>query len=149
MKMKYIVGTVLLIAAACVGAQSQNAPFGMEVGAKRGAKIMSLDFQSSGDVAAFTFRVVFPEGVKRIDTAQCLAELQKGFIGVCKVYDGKVVAVTVVNAEGGVFPAGLNSIGKLSYLSNSKSAPVIDTFEASDRNGELTPIGAAKVEQLN
>jgi len=148
MNIKYAVGAALLIAAVGVSAKIENAPLGMEVEAKGGSKIMSLDFQSSGDAASFTFRVVFPEGAKRIDTSACLSELPKGFIGVCKA-EGRAVAVTVVNSEGGVFPAGLNRVGKLSYVSNSKSVPVIDTFEASDRNGEVAPMGSAKVQQLD
>lgn len=149
MNIKYAVFSSLLLAVAGVSAKSQNAPLGMEVEAKGGAKIMSLDFESSGDAASFTFRVVFPEGAKRIDTSRCLSDLPKGFTGVCKAYDGGVVAVTVFNTEGGVFPAGLNRVGKLSYVSNNKSAPVIDTFEASDRNGEVAPMGSAKVQQLD
>ncbi|MBK6727720.1 MAG: hypothetical protein IPG63_10735 [Xanthomonadales bacterium] len=149
MNIKFAVAASLFFAAAGVSAKSENAPLGMEVETKGGSKIMSLDFESSGDAASFTFRVVFPDGAKQIDASRCLSELPKGFIGVCKVYDGKIVAVTVVNNEGGVFPAGLNRVGKLSYVSNSKSAPVIDTFEASDRNGEVAQMGSAKVQKLD
>jgi hypothetical protein len=149
MNFKFVVGSALLVVAAGANAISQNAPLGMEVESKGGTKIMSLDFESSGDAASFTFRVVFPEGVKSIDTSRCLSELPKGFVGVCKVYDDKVVAVTVVNNEGGTFPAGMNSIGKLSYRSSAKSVPVIDTFEASNRSGDAAPMGAAKVQQLD
>ncbi|MBI2397615.1 MAG: hypothetical protein HYV17_07435 [Xanthomonadales bacterium] len=149
MNIKFAVAASLLFAAAGVSAKSENAPLGMEVETKGGSKIMSLDFESAGDAASFTFRVVFPEGAKQIDTSRCLSELPKGFFGVCKVYDGKVVAVTVNNSEGATFPAGMNRIGKLSYVSNSKAAPVIDTFEASDRNGEIAQMGSAKVQQVD
>lgn len=149
MKIKYAVAAALLVAGASVYAKSENAPVGIEVESKGGAKIMSLDFESDGNAASFSFRVVFPEGSAKIDTSRCLSELPKGFVGVCKVYDGKVVAVTVMNTEGGVFSQGLNRIGKLSYASNAKAAPVIDNLEVSDRNGELATAGQAKVEKLN
>jgi hypothetical protein len=125
-----------------------NAPLALETATRSGAKLLSLDFQSQGDVAAMTFRVVLPSDAKSIDTSRCLSELPKGFTGVCKVYD-KVVAVTVYNSEGKVFPAGLNSVGKLSFHSLAKAGASIDTFEASTADGSPAKIGAAKVESLD
>lgn len=153
MNIKRILASTALVAVAFgVSAKQINAPLAMEATGRGGAKILSLDFESDGEAASFSFRVVFPEGAKRIDTSRCLSDLPKGFEGVCKEYneaDGKVVAVTVINTEGKAFPAGLNSVGKLSYVSSSKAAAKIDTFEASDRRGELASMGAAKVEKLD
>lgn len=151
-----MMNTKLILALAVLGAASfgavaeqNNSAMAIEAAGRGGAKILSLDFESDGQAASFSFRVVLPEGSKRIDTSNCLSELPKGFQGVCKEYDGKVVAVTVMNTEGKAFPAGLNSIGKLRYVSSSATSAVIDTFEASDRNGELAKMGAAKVEKLD
>jgi hypothetical protein len=150
MNTKTILAMAVLGAAAFdVAALQNNAPMAMEATGRGGAKILSLDFESDGQAASFSFRVVLPEGAKKIDTSNCLSELPKGFQGVCKEYDGKVVAVTVMNTEGKAFPSGLTSIGKLRYVSNGGAAAVIDTFEASDRNGELAKMGAAKVEKLD
>ncbi len=155
MNMKQIFALAALVAASlgASAAQQQNAPLALEAAGRGGAKILSLDFESDGKAASFSFRVVFPEGSKLIDTSRCLSELPKGFEGVCKEYnerDGKVVAVTVLNTEGKAFPAGLNSVGKLSYVSNSKTGAKIDTFGASDDRGQdLTTLGAAKVEKLD
>ncbi|HQW80383.1 MAG TPA: hypothetical protein PLQ74_00790 [Pseudomonadota bacterium] len=149
MNTKQIFVTALLLAAGSASAKELNAPMALEASSRGGSKLLSLDFESDGNAASFSFRVVFPEGAKSIDTSRCLSELPKGFVGVCKVYDGKVVAVTVMNTEGGAFPAGLNSIGKLAYSSNSKNAAVIDTFEASNRDGNLASMGVAKVEKLD
>lgn len=144
-----LASAILAVAVAGVSAKQQNAPLAMEAAARGGVKILSLDFESTGEAASFSFRVVLPAGSKKIDTSRCLSDLPKGFVGVCKAYEGNVVAVTVMNTEGGAFPAGLNSVGKLSYVSNSQDAAVIDTFEASDRQGELASMGAAKVEKLD
>lgn len=133
-------------------AAQQNSPLAIEAAGRGNMKILSLDFESDGEAASFSFRVVLPEGAKMVDTSNCLSELPKGFRGVCKEYDekvGKVVAVTVMNVEGNAFPAGLNSVGKLRFVSNGAASAVIDTFEASDRNGELAKMSAAKVEKLN
>ena len=124
----------------------QNAPYAVEVPTKGGGTLMSLDFESSGEVASFTFRVVLPEGAKRIDTSRCLSELPKGFTGVCKAY-GNVVAVTGYSTEGKALPAGLVSVGKLSFVSTAKAAVTIDAFEASDTQGNSSPVGTAKVER--
>lgn len=150
MNTKQILASAMLVAASFgVSAIQQNAPLAMEASGRGGAKILSLDFESDGQAASFSFRVVLPAGAKKIDTSRCLSDLPKGFQGVCKVYDEKVVAVTVMNVEGKAFPAGLNSVGKLSYVSNAKAAAQIDTFEASNTLGELASAGAAKVEKLD
>ena len=143
---KFLVAAFALASSGVFAAQ--NAPYAVEADTKSGDKLLSLNFESSGDVAAFTFRVVLPQDSKRIDTARCLSELPVGFTGVCKAY-GNVVAVTVYSAGAKALPAGLATIGKLSYRTLAKSQAVIDNFEASTAEAKEAQVSAAKVEKLD
>lgn len=126
-----------------------NAPYAAEVQTRNGAKLLSLNFESAGDVSAFTFRVVLPDDAKAIDTSNCLSELPKGFTGVCKAY-GNVVAVTAYSSNIKALPAGLVTVGKLSYRSSlAKAQAQIDSFEASTPESEEARVSAPKVEKLD
>lgn len=142
--LKFVVSALAISPFAVFAAQ--NAPYAVEMTTKGGGTLMSLDFESSGEVAAFTFRVVLPEGAKRIDTSRCLSELPAGFTGVCKAY-GNVVAVTGYSADGKALPAGMITVGKLSYVSVAKAGAKIDAFEASNAQGLDASVGTAKVER--
>lgn len=140
----------ILFAACCPALvfASQNAPYAVEANTRGGGKLVSLDFETAGNVSAFTFRVVLPQGVKRIDTSNCLSELPSGFTGVCNSRDN-LVAVTVYSTNGKAAPAGLLSVGKISYFGGAKGQVKIDAFEASTAEGKEASIGAAKVEKLD
>ena len=80
MNTKQIFVTALLLAAGSASAKELNAPMALEASSRGGSKLLSLDFESDGNAASFSFRVVFPEGAKSIDTSRCLSELPKGFV---------------------------------------------------------------------
>ena len=147
MKIRAALLALAMVSPALVFA-SQNAPYAVEATTRAGSKLLSLDFESAGDVSAFTFRVALPEGVKRIDTSSCLSDLPKGFTGVCNSRDN-FVAVTVYSNSGKSAPAGLFSVGKISYSGGGVGQVKIDVFEASISDGKEASIGTAKVEKLD
>ena len=148
------IGRVLALAAllipmgAIASRMGDNAPIGSELETRGGGKLLSLDFQSSGDVAAFTMRVSLPVDAKRIDTSRCLADLPESWTGVCQS-EKNFVAVTAYSTKAEAYPAGLLRIGKLQYQSQAKASAVIDYVEASKADGESASLGAAKVEKLD
>lgn len=83
-------------------------------GGARASGLVALDFQSSGDVSAFQFTVDLPKGVSSIDTSKCLAELPKGFTGVCRSKGNRVAAV-VYSGNNTPFPADMVALGTISY----------------------------------
>lgn len=92
---------------------------------------LAFDIVSSGDVAAFNFKVTLP-GLreKAGGVASCVAELPKAFDGGCSVTKGGVYVYATSNSPEAALPAGMVSIGKI----------VLDYADASKIGRNVTPV---------
>lgn len=143
-------GTMLLVASVGISAkQMDNTALISEAQAGRnGARIAAIDFQSDGEVSAFQMRLVLPADAKKIDLSRCLKDLPKEFTGVCNA-NGNKVAITVYSPSNKAAPAGLVSVGKVSFVSATSGKIAVDKLSASKRSAEAAQVSAAKVESIN
>lgn len=79
-----------------------------------GSSTASIDFVSSGKVAAFNMTIELPAGVEKVNTASCVAEVPKSHVAVCKSLGNKV-SLVVYSPQNQLLPAGVIPVGKVSY----------------------------------
>lgn len=148
MKFKLISALMLAASGFASAAAMENAVHVAEAKASRGgARLASIDFESDGQTSAFQMRILLPADAKKINLANCLTDLPKSFTGVCKAYGNKV-AVTVYSSNNSALPAGLASVGKISFVSREAGSLVIDKVSATHRDGSSAKARAEKVAEL-
>lgn len=113
-----------------------------------GARIAAIDFESGGDVSAFQMRLILPADAKRVDLSRCLKDLPAEFTGVCNA-NGNKVAVTVYSPSNKAAPAGILSVGKVTFVSADSGQVSVDKLSATKRTAESAPVSAAKIESID
>ena len=93
------------------------------VGSAGKSQIAGIDFQSDGTATALQFAVLLPKGVKGVNADDCVSGLPSNFSGKCFVSNDKSnVAFVIYSAGGEALPAGMQTIGSISFDSASKAA---------------------------
>jgi hypothetical protein len=112
--------------------------------AKRGGShtFAAIDVSASDAIAGFSFRVNVP-GLhpKRVDLSKCVSDLPKGFDGKCSAIDGAVVFVAMSMSPDVSLPAGVSSVGSISFASASKSDGITVT-ELAMGTQDAQPVAA-------
>ncbi|HRG14560.1 MAG TPA: hypothetical protein PLB00_01045 [Pseudomonadota bacterium] len=144
------VATMLLISSLGISAKemSSSALISEAKAGRGGARIAAIDFESSGDVSAFQMRLILPADAKRVDLSRCLKDLPAEFTGVCNA-NGNKVAVTVYSPSNKAAPAGILSVGKVTFVSAASGQISVDKLSASKRSAETAQVSAAKVESID
>lgn len=127
-RMTAIAATFAFVASMSVSA---NEVLVTPVATKNNQLALAFDIVSSGDVAAFNFKVSVP-GLRDKAGAigSCVAELPKAFDGGCSVTKSGVYVYATSNSPEAALPAGMISIGKI----------VLDYADASKVGRNLTPV---------
>jgi hypothetical protein len=92
------------------------------------ASSYGLDFVSDGNAIAFEFTVQFPEGadMSKVSIANCASQLPASHTGKClanpKTRELLVMVYSMNNAK---LPAGIVSVGNVSYSGMLKSQPTV------------------------
>ncbi|MCX7557211.1 hypothetical protein OS187_10350 [Xanthomonadaceae bacterium JHOS43] len=105
---------------------------------KKGARgsqseVIAVDIVSDGNVRGFDFIIPVSEGAK-VDTSRCLADLPKGFQGVCK-FNGTEVAGIAIATDKTSLPKGIHSVGHVTFGPGALPKGGKIKFHAADVDG--------------
>lgn len=102
-------------------------------GNAKGRSSVALDLSTNGEAVGFQFNIKLPEGISadQVDLKSCVADLPKSHAGQCSVAKGEVIGL-VFSDQNAKIPAGLISIGRISFNGNVQKDLVISQFLVSD-----------------
>lgn len=102
-------------------------------GNAKGRSSVALDFSTNGEAVAFQFNIKLPEGITadQVDLKSCVSELPKSHAGQCSVAKGEVIGL-VYSDQNVKIPAGLVSVGHISFNGNVQKDLVVSQFLVSD-----------------
>lgn len=121
---------------------------GVSKAARNGLGSTSIDFVSSGKIAAFNMTIELPVGVEKINTTNCVSEVPKSHIAVCKSLGNKV-SLVVYSPRNEPLPAGIIPVGKVSYRGASAGgAAKVMNVKASAPNATQKHAVKVQVEQF-
>ena len=112
-----------------------------------GAKVASIDFEAAEPVAAFQLRMTLPVDAKKINTANCLADLPKSHTGLCKASANRV-SLVVYSTDGKALNPGLVSVGRISYSTRTGGSVVVDKMMSAGPDARESA-AKSRVESLN
>lgn len=113
---------------------------------RSGNVIAGLDLQTTGEASAFQFAIELPEGASNVNTANCLKGLPSTHTGMCGSKNGRV-AVVVYSASNDVLPAGMLSLGEISFDAPKRGDISLDKIVLAGPKGSLQAKG--RVESLD
>lgn len=88
---------------------------------KSGRNFVSLDLDSDGTSAAFSFVVDLPADATNVDVKGCLKDLPKTHQGACRVVKGNRLAVIAYSMQNSLLSPGVVSLGSISFDSKMKA----------------------------
>lgn len=141
----------LIIGAAALVANSARADSDLVVTygkSKMKGQVMNFDLQSDGTVTAYQFLIELPKDATAIDTKNCLSGLSKSHTGMCAAKGNKVAAV-IYSFDNTPIPAGVVSIGNISYTSKVGGHPKISNTLGSTAEGKSAGQSKSQAEGLD
>ncbi|MBB5207324.1 hypothetical protein [Chiayiivirga flava] len=130
---------ILAIGAGAVLAMVSTSAFSDELlvtsGSAKGRSSHALDFSTNGEAVGFQFNIRLPEGIspEQVNVKSCVAELPKSHSGQCRVNKNEIVGL-VFSDSNEKLPAGLVSVGRISFDGNVQKGLEISQFLVSDAN---------------
>jgi hypothetical protein len=138
---------LLTFAAAGVNAKQNSVVVLADESSRAGAKVASIDFEAGEPVSAFQMRLTLPADAKKINTANCLADLPKSHTGLCKA-SGNRVSLVVYSTDGKALSPGLVSVGRISYSTRTGGTIAVDKMMSAGPDARESAV-KSRVESLN
>lgn len=92
---------------------------------KSGRNFVSLDLDSDGTAAGFSFVVDLPSDASNIDIKGCLADLPKSHTGECRVVKGNRLAVIAFSMQNALLSPGVVSLGNIAFDTKMKASNLV------------------------
>lgn len=116
---------------------------------KMKGQVMNFDLQSDGSVTAYQFVVDLPKDATNIDLSNCFSGLAKTkSTGQCQAKGNRVAAV-IYSFDNTPLPAGMQSIGSISYQSKIGGQPKISNTLGSNAEGKTAGQSRSQAEGLD
>jgi hypothetical protein len=133
------------IAAGCLMLGGAAAANEVIVTPGQGGNRIALDFVNSGEATAFEFEIQMPQGVRKVNTAKCVAELPSTHTGACQFNEktGNLVVIVYSN-QNDLLPEGVISLGVVDAPGMARGAPAVSKLLVGDVNGNSLAANSAQ-----
>ncbi len=115
---------------------------------KMKGQVVNFDLQSDGTVTAYQFVVDLPKDASNIDLSKALSGLDKAHTGQVQAKGNRVAAV-IYSLDNTPLPAGMQSIGVISYQSKIGGQPKISNTLGSNAEGKTAGQSRSQAEGLD